>query len=108
MPYITEDRRTEQLPDSGNIDIAHNRRDLGIAVGRAMDNGGDLQYMIAEAIQTYLEDKGLRYAYCEEIMGALTGANDEFYRCVVAPYEKQKSQDNGRVYKIERMTSTKY
>jgi len=108
MPYIDDERRNENLPNSGNIDISHSRKDLGIAVGNAMDNGGDFQYIIAVAIQTYLEKKGLRYKYCEEIMGALTGAQMEFYRCVVAPYEQEKIAENGAVYNTRLLKKAKY
>lgn len=108
MPYITQERRDENLPDCGNIDISHSRRDLGIAVGYAMENGGDFQYMIAEAIQTYLERKGLRYARCEEIKGALHGAVDEFHDLVVKPYEAKKASENGGVYNLSYMKNKAY
>ena len=108
MPYITEKRRDEDLADSGNIDVRHSRRDLGIAMGEAMDNGGDLQYMIAEAVQRFLEIKGLRYARCEEIMGAIDGASKEFYRVVVAPYEDKKMRAHGPVYDLNVLSSDQY
>ncbi len=57
-----------------------------------------LQYLLAEAIQVYLGRKGLRYARCEEIMGALTGAQHEFYREIMGPYEAMKAEENGHVY----------
>jgi len=69
------------------------------------ENGGELQYLIAEMIQNMLQFRRLsgdnsciRYKDLEEVMGALNGANQEFYRLVVAPYEDRKSVENGNVY----------
>lgn len=42
--------------------------------------------------------KGLSYATINEALGALSGAQLEFYRRVAAPYETQKAIDNGEVY----------
>lgn len=60
--------------------------------------GGELQYLIAVMIHNYVKDQGLRYQTCNDIMGALTGANMEFYRRFVANYEDTKIRDNGDVY----------
>jgi hypothetical protein len=38
------------------------------------------------------------YQTCNDVMGALTGANMEFYRRFVADYEDTKIRDNGDVY----------
>ena len=108
MPYITEERRNEMVELPSFTPFKSSRRNLGVAMGEAMENGGDLQYMLAEVIQRYLERKGLRYARCEEVMGALDGASKEFYRKVVAPYEETKIRENGLVYDLTRMTSTDY
>ena len=62
------------------------------------NNGGELQYIIAELIHAYLMEKGLNYQHCQDMLGALSGAQTEFYRCVVAPYEDQKIIENGPVY----------
>jgi len=50
-------------------------------------------------ISDYLKDKG-EYSYhtLNEVMGALSGAQQEFYRKVVAPYEDTKEIINGHVY----------
>ena len=62
-------------------------------------SGGELQYIIAAHIQKFLEDKPeVRYADLEDVMGALAGAQMEFYREVVAPYEDEKIKQNGPVY----------
>jgi hypothetical protein len=62
------------------------------------NNAGELQWVIAEFIHAYLMEKGLSYQNCNDMMGALAGAQLEFYREVVAPYENIKKQENGPVY----------
>ena len=61
-------------------------------------DAGELQYVIAELIHAYLMEKGLSYQHCNDMMGALAGAQMEFYREVVAPYEDVKKRDNNAVY----------
>jgi len=41
----------------------------------------------------------------EQMMGALSGAVQEHYRCVVAPYEEMKIEDNGAVYDVANSES---
>ena len=106
MPYIPQKDRTEALKTRRVSSIS--KEEIGVTMGEAMRNGGDLQYMLAVAIQVYLEKKGLRYQNCQDIMGALTGANAEFIRCVVSPYEDQKIAENGAVYSLENLTSKGY
>lgn len=67
------------------------------------NSGGELQYMIAEMINKMLLGKKnfVRYSDLEEVMGALAGAQQEFYRIVVAPYEDKKLKENGEVYSPE-------
>ena len=59
---------------------------------------GELNYQITELINAYLFSKGENYQTMNDIMGALTGAQAEFYRRVVAPYEDMKIEENGDVY----------
>ena len=109
MPYINQVRRNELLDlHVGNADGAISRHDLGMAIGEAMENGGDFQYMVAVALQTFMENNGLRYEkQCEAIMGALTGALGEFQRCVVDVYEAEKAEENGPVYDLSRIPGRK-
>ena len=62
-----------------------------------LENGGELQYCIAKMIQEMLDirsgERAIRYKDLEEIMGALSGAQAEFYRKVVAPYEEEPDRD---------------
>lgn len=64
---------------------------------------GELQYIFATLIKDYLDrinaTRGhYRYQDLNDIMGALNGANLEFYRRVVAPYENDKIDENGDCY----------
>jgi len=63
-----------------------------------IETPGNLQYIISLLIAQYLREKGeVRYQHCNDIMGALTGANMEFYRQIVAPYEDICIERNGEV-----------
>lgn len=100
MPYITPKDQNEELVDCAIMPINHNRRDVGFAMGEAARNGGDIQYMLAVALQVYMEKKGFRYAHMEGVMGALSGALREFQRKIVDPYEAVKEAENGVIYKL--------
>ena len=97
MPYIKPDDRSDFVI---YLNDDFSRADIGNIMGSVCRNGGDFQYILAVAINTYLQDKGLNYQNCQDIMGALTGANQEFYRRVVGPYEDIKMVENGSVYDV--------
>lgn len=63
----------------------------------SIETAGDLQYAIAVIIKSYMQRKELKYQTCNDVMGALAGAQMEFYRRTVAPYEDQKIEENGDV-----------
>lgn len=63
----------------------------------APKNAGELQYVFAIIIKSYL-GKVYRYQDLNDVIGALEGAKLEFYRRVVAPYEDTKIKENGDVY----------
>ena len=80
MPYIPkEDRVTARI------------------LVNAVEDGAELQYVIARMIQRMIGDD-YRYKDLEMVMGALTGALREFQRCVVDPYEQKKLEENGGIY----------
>jgi hypothetical protein len=80
MPYISKEAREELF-------------------NRDPQNAGELQYLIATMISDYLTDKGeYTYQTLNEIMGALSGAQQTFYRKVVSPYEETKEIINGHIY----------
>lgn len=60
-------------------------------------NAGELQYAIAVMIKNMMATKEFRYQDYNDIIGALAGAQMEFYRRHVAPYEDTKINQNGDV-----------
>jgi hypothetical protein len=64
----------------------------------APETAGQLNYLFTAIIIQYIETKGKSYQTINDIMGALTGAQAEFYRRVVVPYEDLKIRENGDVY----------
>ena len=56
---------------------------------------GDWQYLIALTIK-YMDP--YNYQTMNDVMGALAGAQMEFYRRTVAPYEDTKIEANGDVW----------
>ncbi len=61
----------------------------------APEDAGELQFVIATLIHNYHKRFGIKYQKCNDIMGALAGAQMEYYRQVVAPYEDTKISSNG-------------
>lgn len=59
---------------------------------------GELNYLLTLVVQTYFNDHASNYLGFNDVMGALSGAQQEFYRRVVAPYEDSKIAENGDVY----------
>lgn len=59
---------------------------------------GELNYKLTTVILAYLNYHGLAYQTCNDIVGALENAKNEFQRRVQHPYEDQKIKDNGDVY----------
>ncbi|KKN32421.1 hypothetical protein LCGC14_0814090 [marine sediment metagenome] len=59
---------------------------------------GELNFVFTELILEYLEVCGLSYQTCNDIIGALEQAKDEFRRRVVHRYEDIKIEENGDVY----------
>jgi len=84
MPYIKKEDRPA-LYDGYTVDITQTK------------TAGDLQYCIAVMIKDFMTRKGLKYQNCNDVMGALAGAQMEFYRKTVAPYEDLKIKENGDV-----------
>ena len=54
-------------------------------------------YQITMLLKAYMDTNGTNYQNMNDCMGALVGAQQEFYRRVCAPYEDIKIQDNGDV-----------
>jgi len=83
MPYITTEDRTKFMWIEEQLEM----------IGPDM-SAGDLQYLIALTIK-YMDP--YNYQTMNDIMGALAGAQMEFYRRKIAPYEDTKISENGDV-----------
>lgn len=87
MPYVNQPAR-EQINRDDTIIIKN------------IQTAGEMQYAIATILNSYVEKHGLCYQTLNDVMGALTGGQLEFYRRVVVPYEEVKIKENGDVYEI--------
>lgn len=88
MPYIKQSDRNR----------THKEDEFGEYLGiDEIGTAGEIQYAIAVIIKNFMKRKGLNYQNCNDVMGALTGAQQEFYRKTVAPYEDKKIEENGDV-----------
>ena len=85
MPYITEDDRDQFVFVEGALEDVTKYKKL---------TAGELQYIIALAIK---HSQPENYQDMNDVMGALAGAQMEFYRRTVAPYEDTKIVLNGDV-----------
>lgn len=75
---------------------------------RDPETASELQYLISAMVSDYLADKQVydyvngkashTYQTLGEIMGALAGAQQTFYRKVVTPYEEKREDINGPIY----------
>ena len=90
MPYIKGNRR-DALYDGKYFKV------------ESIENAGDIQYAIAEMVDFYLRFGPGKFNYqkCNDVMGALAGAQMEFYARVVEPYEKLKIKQNGEIYNLD-------
>jgi len=61
-------------------------------------NPGMLNYQITGLVSGYMNEKGLSYQTINDVLGALEGAKQEFYRRIAVPYENEKLSTNGDVY----------
>lgn len=81
MPYLEKTRR--EALDSLMI---------------CMDKGGDINYLVTQLCQEFLEVKGESYATYNEIIGALECCKLEIYRRKIAGYEDKAIERNGDVW----------
>jgi hypothetical protein len=80
MPYVTQETRTR------------------LDAGGEPETPGEVNYVLTRIVTSYVARKGLSYATINDLLGALTGAREEFYRRVAAPYEDDAIARNGDVY----------
>ena len=62
------------------------------------EGSGPLCYALSKVIQDYRLRLGDSFATFADILAALEATNQEFYRCVVAPYEQKKREEHGDVW----------
>lgn len=85
MPYITAEDRAR------------------IDKGGKPETAGELNYAITRLVDDYLIQKGgVRYRHLNEVIGALECAKLELYRRIAAPYEDQKLNESGDVYRSSK------
>ena len=114
MPYITQERRDALDTEP----VAEDAGELNYLFTQALKRGPDRAFMIAEAMDAYVEQWGESYHVYNDILGALFGASlertrrtgdlehmpmmsfliSEFYNLQVARYEDEKIAENGDVY----------
>ena len=68
--------------------------------GASPETAGELNYAITALVDAYLSSKGTpRYGDYNEAIGVLECAKLELYRRLVAPYEDEKIEQHGDVYR---------
>lgn len=92
MPYIEPSRRHPRTFDLDDIEHGYAIHD------RSLLTPGELNWMFTLVIRSYVEQHGTCYQTINDILGALEGAKQEFYRRVAVPYEETKRTANGDVY----------
>jgi hypothetical protein len=81
MPYIKPELRSRFRPCLEEIPT----------------NAGELNYAISMILKDYVSNQKRGYQVLNDVMGALTGAQLEFYRTVVVPFEEEKIKSNGEL-----------
>lgn len=87
MPYIDNLERVHYRP------IEHEIKNQPAATS------GELNYLVTLLCDEYLNWHGLKYSHINDVIGVLECAKMEMYRRIAAPYEDQKINENGDVYK---------
>ena len=64
----------------------------------AAQTTGQLNFQLTMVVIEYLKSHGLYYDTCNDIVGALDNAKDEFRRLVQHPYEDKKIKESRSVY----------
>lgn len=85
MPYIHHDDRERAAREPANPG------ELNFAISKLLD-----EYVLRRALGDRFN---LRYAMLAEAISAAEGAKLEFYRRVVAPFERVKQAENGDVFR---------
>lgn len=81
MPYVKNEIREE---------LTSGRWPIGTA--------GNLNFLLTNLLRRYWVNSAQNYQAINDIVGALEGAKQEFYRRIAVPYEENKIKENGDVY----------
>lgn len=76
MPYITKEQRAELAT-------------------RPPQTAGELNYLITQLCIEFVKNKKHDYHTMNQVMGALSSSQAEFYRRAMVPYEGKKAIENG-------------
>jgi len=93
MPYITQRKRAE-LDES--IQLLANDINA-MKLGEDNNTEGNMNYAITKLLIS-VYGPNWRYRHINDVVGVLECAKLEFYRRAAAPYETQKSFEEGDVY----------
>lgn len=85
MPYIKQEDRDKIADELNSL--------LSVSL-----SSGELNFVITELCNAYLRHHKPNYSTMNNIIGVLECAKQEYYRRICAPYEDQKSKENGDVY----------
>jgi len=77
--------------------IDQKSRDL-LQNGKCPETPGELNYLISNLLAEYTNNKKLSYQVINDVMGALSSAQAEYYRRLAIPLENLKMSLNGDVY----------
>jgi hypothetical protein len=91
MPYIKQEKR--EVLNPAIDEVLNALRELE-SDDPQNDMGGNLNYMITKIL---MQCYGTKYSEMAQAVSVLEMAKLEYYRIVAAPYENQKSFENGAV-----------
>ena len=97
MPYIPQNDRDNARTKLSNDNLFF-----------TPENAGELNFVISNFIDNYLEKHGVRYRYINEMIGALECCKLELYRRIASPYEDVVMRKNGDAYATEIEDSGEY
>ena len=92
MPYISPEMREEIYPA---LRVLMNRVEA-VCKDHQVEPDGTLNYVMTSLLLGFFNEE--KYSTYERGMGLISCVGHEFYRRRVAPYEDQKSKDNGDVF----------
>jgi len=64
---------------------------------RSPKTSGELTFSLYRTIMDYVTTNRRSWQTYSDVLGALTGCTQEFYRRVVAPHEDKKLEENGDI-----------